>query len=63
MTTIHIAKPDVKRLQMTSNDLQTNQTNTKSNKENKIILKAGASHENIEINYQYLFEILDKIKK
>ena len=41
---------------MTSNDLKT--TQTKSNKKNKIILKAGSVQENIEINEHYLDESL-----
>ena len=44
---------------MTSNDLKTSQTNTKSNKKNKNVLKAGSMHENIETNDQYLNESLD----
>ena len=51
------ADSDVKRPQMTSND--PTQTNTKSNKRNKNILKAGSMQENIEINEHYLDEILD----
>ena len=52
---------DVKRPRLTSNDLKTTQTNTKSNKKNKNIniLKAGSVHENIELNDQFLDEILD----
>ena len=42
---------------MTSNDIKTFQT--KSNKKNKNILKAGSVQENIEINEHYLDEILD----
>ena len=49
-------EPDVKRPQMTSNDLKTIQT--KSNKKNKNILKAGSVQENIEKNEHYLDEIL-----
>ena len=49
---------DVKRPQKTSNDLKT--TQTKSNKKNKNILKAGSVQENIEINEHYLDEILNK---
>ena len=45
------------RPQMTSNDLKT--TQTKSNKKNKNILKAGSVQENSEINEHYLDEILD----
>ena len=52
-------EPDVKRRQMTSNDLKSSQTNTKSNKKNKNVLKAGSIHENFETNDQYLNEILD----
>ena len=37
---------DVKRPQMTSNDLKTTQTNTESNKRNKNFLKTGSIHEN-----------------
>ena len=50
-------EPDVKRPRVTSNDLQT--TQTKSNKKNKNILKAGSVQENNEINEHYLDEILD----
>ena len=45
---------------MTSNDLakpETN-TNTKTNEKNKIVLKAGSMHDNIEIKDEYLAEIL-----
>ena len=49
-------EPDVKRNQMTSNYLKTTQTNTKSNKKNKTILKPGSTHENTENNGQYLDE-------
>ena len=41
---------------MTSNDLKT--TQTKSNKKNKNVLKAGSVQQNIEINEHYLDEIL-----
>ena len=51
-------EPDVKRPQMTSNELTTTQTNIKSNRKNKNILKAGSIHNNIEINEHYLDEIL-----
>ena len=51
-------EPDVKRPQMTSNNLKT--TQTKSNKKNKNILKTGSVQEYIEINEHYLDEILDK---
>ena len=50
-------EPDVKKPQMISNDHQTNQT--KPNKKNKLVLKAGSVQENIEINEHYLDEILD----
>ena len=43
---------------MTSNDLK---TNTKSNKKNKHVLKAGSVQENIEVNEHYLDEVLDNI--
>ena len=47
-------EPDVKRTQMTSNDLKRPQkTKTKNN------LKGGSMQENIEINEHYLDEILD----
>ena len=49
---------DVKRSQMTSKDLKTNQT--KSIKKNKNVLTAGSVQENIEINEHYLDEILQK---
>ena len=45
---------------MTSNDLKTTQTNTKSDKRNKNVLKVGPMQENFEINEHYLDEILDK---
>ena len=49
---------DIQRSQMRSpNDLKT--TQTKLNKKNKNILKAGSVQENIEMNEQYLDEILD----
>ena len=56
---------DVRIPQMTSNDLKTTQTKTKSNEKNKIILKVGSMQENIEKNDQYFDEILDNndIKK
>ena len=47
---------DDKRPQMTSNDLKT--TQTKSNKKNKNVLKAGSVQQNIEFNEHYLDEIL-----
>ena len=50
-------KHDVKRPQMTSNDLKTTQTNIKLNRENKNFQKAWSIHENIEINENYLDEI------
>ena len=50
---------DFERPQMTSSDLKTTQTNTKSNKKNKNVLKAGSMQENIQINDKYLDEILD----
>ena len=49
-------KHDLKRPQMTSNDLE---TNTKSNKKIKIVLKDGFAQENNEINDQYSDDILD----
>ena len=45
-------EPDVKRPQMTSNNIKTPQTNTKSNKKNKKKLEAGSVHENIAIKDQ-----------
>ena len=47
---------DLKRPQMTSNDLKS--TQTKLNKKNRDILKAGSVQENIEINEHYLDKIL-----
>ena len=47
---------DLKRPQMISNDIKT--TETKSNKKNKTVLKAGSMHENVEINEHYLDGIL-----
>ena len=49
---------------MASNDLARPETNTEaivkrtSNKGNKILLKPGSVHENIEINDEYLDDIL-----
>ena len=48
---------DVKRPQMTSNDLKSIQT--KSNKKSKNVPKARYVQENIEIDEHYLDEILD----
>ena len=47
---------DVKRPCLSSNDFK---TNTKSNKKNKHVLKAGSVPETIEINEHYLDKILD----
>ena len=44
---------------MTSDDLKTTQTNTKSKKRNKIVLRAGSSWENDRINDEYLDEFLN----
>ena len=44
---------------MISNDVVESETNTKSNKRNKNNLNGGSAHGNIEINDQYLGEILD----
>ena len=49
---------DVKRLQLTSNSLAKSETNTKSNKKNKNVLKSGSLLENVETNAEYLDEIL-----
>ena len=51
-------RQDLKRPQLTSNGLAKAETNTKSNKKNKIVLKRGSVYENIEINDKYLDEIL-----
>ena len=51
---------DVKTSCLTSNDLK---TNTKTNKKNRHVLKAGSVQENIEINEHYLDEVLDNNKK
>ena len=48
---------DVKRTQMTSNDLKSIQT--KSKMKNKNVLKTGTVQENIEVNEHFLDEILD----
>ena len=45
---------------MTSNDLKT--TQTKSNKKNKNVLKAGSVPQNSEFNEHYLDEILKNNK-
>ena len=50
---------DLKRPQMTSNDINKPKTNTKSKKKYKTFPKSGSVHENIEINDHYLDEILD----
>ena len=47
---------DLKRPQMTSNDVETTLNETVKNKKNK--LKGGAMQENIEINEHYLDKIL-----
>ena len=47
---------DLKRLQMTSNDVKTTSNETVKNKKNK--MKGGAIQENIEINEHYLDKIL-----
>ena len=47
---------DLKRLQLTSNDVKTTLNDTVKNKKNK--LKGGAIQENIEINEHYLDKIL-----
>ena len=52
-------KFEVNRPQMTSKDLETTQTKTKSNKKNKNNSKAGSIHENTEINDRYSDEILN----
>ena len=49
---------DLKRPQMTSNDLETSQSNTKSNKKNKNIVKGGSAPDKVEINEHYLDKIL-----
>ena len=51
---------DIKRPQMTSNDLAKHETNTTSNNRNTNVLKAGSVHENIEINEHYSDKILHK---
>ena len=51
-------EPDIKRPQMTSNDLKTTQTNAKSNRTNRNFLEARSTNENTEINDDYLDEIL-----
>ena len=45
---------------MTSNDVKTTQTITNPNKRNKIVLRGGSVHENVQINENYLEEILHK---
>ena len=44
---------------MTSNDIKTTQTNTKSNNKNENTLKSGSLHENIEISDQEIDEFLE----
>ena len=48
--------PDVKRLQMTSNDLKTTSNEPVKSERNK--LKGGSFHGNVEINEHYLDEVL-----
>ena len=52
-------EPDVERLQMTSNDVVKPETNMKSNRGNKNIVKTGSIQGNIEINEHNLGEILN----
>ena len=49
---------DLKRPQMTSNDLELSQSNTKSNKKNKNIVKGGFALDKVETNEHYLDKIL-----
>ena len=49
---------DLKRPQMTSNDLEPSQSNTKSNKKNKNIVKGGFALDKVEINEHHLDKIL-----
>ena len=51
-------EPDVKRPQMTSNDLKTSQTTTKSNRNYKNILTSESVHENVANKEHYLDENL-----
>ena len=51
---------DVKRLQMTLNEFNTSQTNTKSNTKNKNTRKARSVHKKVEINEHYLDGVLDR---
>ena len=44
---------DLKRSQMTSNDIVKPEIETKSKKKNQIILKAGSMRENFEINEHF----------
>ena len=56
-------KHDLKKPLMTSIDVVKPETNTKSDKKNKNILRTGSMQENIEFNDQYLDEILDENDK
>ena len=49
---------DLKRPQMASNDLETSQSNTKSNKKTKNIVKGGFAPDRVEINEHYLDKLL-----
>ena len=49
---------DLKRPQMTANDFAKPETITKPSRKNKIILKIGCVHRSIEIDDEYLDEIL-----
>ena len=54
---VSLHEPDVKRPQLTSNDLKI--TQTKSNKKSKNALKTGSVQQNFEIDNHYLNENLD----
>ena len=51
---------DLKRPQLTSNDLVKPDIKTKINRRNNIVSKSGSVHENIEVNEHYLDETLHK---
>ena len=59
MHIVNMTSKDLKGPQTTSNDIKTTQTNTKTNRRNKKILKKSV-HENVEINEHYFDYILQK---
>ena len=59
----HEPKVNLSEPEKAKNDLTKPETDTKSSKRNKNILKGGSIQENIEIDKQFLEEILDNNDK